>query len=153
MRRSRAIVAGVAVVALLVYAALISQTALALLRSGQPVGVGLGVVAFVFPVLTLWFIAREVMLARAVDRLTATLAGEDALEIDDLPRSPGGRIDRAVARERFEPARAAVDENPEEWRGWYRLGWAYDAAGDRRRAREALRYAVRLERRETEGPG
>ena len=33
------------------------------------------------------------------------LAAADELPVDDLPRSPGGRIDRAAAREAFEPAR------------------------------------------------
>ena len=42
--------------------------------------------------------------------------------------------------------RAAVEAEPESWQAWYRLGWAYDAAGDRRRARGALRRAVALER-------
>ena len=45
----------------------------------------------------------------------------------------------------FPTYRAAVEANPDDWRAWYRLGLAYDAAGDRRRAREAVRRAIRLE--------
>lgn len=143
----RSLWAALALIVLLgLYVVAVGERGVLLLRSGEAVGVALGAAVLIIPVLTLWFLVREVGQARAVDRLTGVLADEGALEVDDLPRSPGGRIDRAVAGERFEPARDAVVAEPDSWRAWYRLGWAYDAAGDRRRAREALRRAVRLER-------
>lgn len=143
----RSLWAALALIVLLgLYVVAVGERGVLLLRSGEAVGVALGAAVLIIPVLTLWFLVREVGQARAVDRLTGVLADEGALEVDDLPRSPGGRIDRVVAGERFEPARDAVVAEPDSWRAWYRLGWAYDAAGDRRRAREALRRAVRLER-------
>jgi Flp pilus assembly protein TadD len=69
------------------------------------------------------------------------LASTGELPVDDLPRSPGGRIDRAAADAAFEERRAAVERAPDDWRAWYHLAFAYDAAGDRRRARETLRRA------------
>jgi Flp pilus assembly protein TadD len=42
--------------------------------------------------------------------------------------------------------RAAVEAAPDDWGSWFRLGFAYDAAGDRKRARESLRRAARLHR-------
>lgn len=138
--------AGLVALVLLLYVAIVWQRAMALVGSGRGVAVALGTAILVIPLLTLWFLVREVAQALAVDRLTRRLAAEGALEVDDLPRSPGGRIDRAVARERFGPASDDVAASPQDWRAWYRLGWAYDAAGDRRRARGALRQAVRLER-------
>ncbi len=66
--------------------------------------------------------------------------------MDDLPRSPGGRVDREAARERFGTARDAVEAVPDDWRTWYHLAFAYDAAGDRKAARGALRTASRLHR-------
>ena len=42
--------------------------------------------------------------------------------------------------------RAAVEQTPDDWSAWFRLALAYDAAGDRRRARWATREAIRLER-------
>jgi len=39
-----------------------------------------------------------------------------------------------------------VEAAPEDWRGWYRLGHAYDLAGDRKRARSAMRQAIELAR-------
>ncbi len=43
--------------------------------------------------------------------------------------------------------RTEVEDDPDDWRRWYRLARAYDYAGDRRRAREAMKTAV-----QTAGP-
>jgi Flp pilus assembly protein TadD len=40
--------------------------------------------------------------------------------------------------------RAQAEAAPEDWRSWYRLALAYDAAGDRTRARAAARHALAL---------
>ena len=45
----------------------------------------------------------------------------------------------------FPRYRDEVTASPDDWRAWYRLGLAYDASGDRRRAREAVRRAITLE--------
>jgi Flp pilus assembly protein TadD len=37
-----------------------------------------------------------------------------------------------------------VEQSPEDWRAWFRLAHAYDVAGDRGRAREAMRKAIEL---------
>lgn len=143
-------IAGVVALALLLllYVGLVGQRAFALMGTGDAVGIVLGVAILVIPLLVVWFLVRELAQARAVDRLTRLLQTEGGLQIDDLPRSPGGRIDKAVAAERFDDAREGVESAPDDWRSWYHLGWAYDAAGDRRRARGALRTAVRMERTE-----
>jgi cytochrome c-type biogenesis protein CcmH/NrfG len=59
-----------------------------------------------------------------------------------LPRLPSGRVDRQAAEAWFDQQRAAVQQAPEGWQGWFRLAQAYNLAGDRRRAREALRTAI-----------
>ncbi|ACQ80721.1 tetratricopeptide TPR_2 repeat protein [Beutenbergia cavernae DSM 12333] len=146
--KRRALLGALAVVALLVlYAVAVGQRAVALVSSGEPVGIAMGVVAFVIPVLAVGLVARELMLARTVDRMATTLDAEGGLVVDDLPRSPGGRIDRGVATERFAEFRSRAERAPDDWRSWFHLAWAYDAAGDRRRAREAMRRAARLYRR------
>ena len=68
----------------------------------------------------------------------------DAGPVDDLPRRPSGRVDRAAADGMFADMRARVEERPDDWRSWFRLALAYDAAGDRTRAREAARHALAL---------
>jgi Flp pilus assembly protein TadD len=60
------------------------------------------------------------------------------------PRLPSGRVDRNAADARFDLRRVEVEADPADWRGWYRLALAYDDAGDRRRARAAMRHAIDL---------
>jgi hypothetical protein len=134
-------------VLLAIYLGVVVSRGVALVRTGEPVAVVLGLAVLVLPLLVLWLVAREWILAGRVQRMADELAAAGALPADDLPRSPGGRIDRAAARDAFESARAEVEQDPDDWARWYRLAFAYDAAGDRRRAREALRRAARMRAR------
>ncbi|GGM21723.1 tetratricopeptide repeat protein [Promicromonospora citrea] len=144
----RGLPGALAVTALLaLYVWQIAGRGLAMLRSGEPLLIGIGVGVLVIPLLVIGLIAREYRLAATVQRMADTLAADGELPVDDLPRSPGGRIDRAAADAAFEPRRAAVEEDPDDWRAWYNLAFAYDAAGDRGRARAALRTAAGLYRR------
>jgi cytochrome c-type biogenesis protein CcmH/NrfG len=148
-------VAGAAAVTVLlaIYLVVVASRATSLIGSGEGVGVVLGIALWVLPVVVVWLVAREWFLALDVQRMADELAAADELPVDDLPRSPGGRIDRAAARAAFEPARERVETDPDDWRSWYHLAFAYDAAGDRRRARGALRAASRLHRGKAEtGP-
>ena len=61
-----------------------------------------------------------------------------------LPTRPSGRPVRSAADELFAVRRREVEQAAEDWRAWYRLGLAYDDAGDRRRARQAIRHAITL---------
>jgi tetratricopeptide (TPR) repeat protein len=134
-----------AVTALLaLYVWQIAGKGVAMVGTGEPVLVGIGVGVLIIPLLVIGLIVREYRLAATVQAMADTLFAEGNLPVDDLPRSPGGRIDRSAADEAFEPYRVAVEAAPEDWRAWYHLAFAYDAAGDRRRAREALRRASRL---------
>ena len=146
-RRRTGLVAAVALSALLaLYVWLVGVRAVQLMGTGEPVGVALGVAFLVAPLLVLALIVREWLLALDVQRMADALAAAGELPVDDLPRSPGGRVDRAAARAAFEPHRERVDASPDDWRAWYHLAFAYDAAGDRSRARAALRTASRLHR-------
>lgn len=126
------------------YLVAVAGRGVALVRTGEPIGVALGAAVLVLPLLGAWLVVREWSLAVAVQRMADELAADEALPVDDLPRSPGGRIDRGAADDAFVAAREAVEVAPGDWAAWFRLGFAYDAARDRRRAREALRTAARL---------
>ena len=78
----------------------------------------------------------------------ARLAARDGMELDvsALPRRPSGRIERDAADALFDTVRAELDSDPDDWRRWYRLARAYDYAGDRGRAREAMKQASELHR-------
>jgi cytochrome c-type biogenesis protein CcmH/NrfG len=77
----------------------------------------------------------------------ARLIAADGMELDTtaLPRRASGRIERSAADALFATVRTEVEADPDDWRGWYRLARAYDYAGDRRRAREAMKTAVLLQ--------
>jgi hypothetical protein len=144
-RLPRGLLAAVVVTVLLaIYVWAIGGRGFAMVGTGEPVLVAIGLAVLVIPLLVVGLIVREFVLAARVQRMADELAGSGELPVDDLPRSPGGRIDRAAADDAFAPARAAVEADPDSWRAWYHLAFAYDAAGDRRRARAALRKASAL---------
>ena len=151
MKRSSVLGAVTLTALLAIYVVVVAARGLALLATGEPVGVVLGIGVLVLPLLAVALVVREWMLAVAVQRMADELAAAGALPVDELPRSPSGRIDRAAARVAFETARADAERHPEDWAARYRLGFAYDAAGDRRRARAALRLAARMRRDERTG--
>lgn len=147
MRFSRATLGAVALSLLLVlYIVTAARAGVALIRTGEPVAVGLGAAVLVLPALGLWLLAREWWLALAVQSMADELEVAGRLPVDDVPRWPSGRPERGAADVSFAAARAAVEAEPDSWERWFALGFAYDAARDRRRARMALRTAARLRR-------
>jgi hypothetical protein len=141
----------VATVAVAVYLVLLAGRAVELLRSGEPVAVALGVGVLVLPLLGAWMLVATWRSGLAVQRLSRRLEAEGGLpDTSDLPRRPSGRVDREAADAWFELRRAEVEKAPDDWRAWYRLAYAYDIAGDRKRARGVMRKAVELEAAESE---
>lgn len=138
---------GVVVMAVLlvVYVALVGQRAVLLLLSGDPVGIAMGVALIVLPILAIWGLGRELWFGVRAQQLAGRLEEDDALPDDEVMVRPSGRVVRTEGEAVFPRYRSDVEANPDDWRAWYRLGLAYDAAGDRRRAREAVRTAIRLE--------
>jgi cytochrome c-type biogenesis protein CcmH/NrfG len=105
----------------------------------------MGVALVVLPVIAVWAVGRELWFGVRAEQLGRRLEVEGALPQDDVAVRPSGRVMRGDADAVFPAYRADAEEHPDDWRAWYRLGLAYDAAGDRRRAREAVRTAIRLE--------
>jgi cytochrome c-type biogenesis protein CcmH/NrfG len=135
--------------ALLVYLVLLGRTAVLMISSGRAVAVVLGVALLILPAIGLWAMIATLRAGFAHQKL-ARLVVEDGMELDvsALPRRPSGRIERDAADALFDTVRAELDSDPDDWRRWYRLARAYDYAGDRGRAREAMRKAVELQGRE-----
>lgn len=138
---------GVAVMAALLalYIVLVAQRGVLLIASGQPIAVAMGVVLFVLPVIAAWALARELWFGVRAERLGRRLETEGGLPEQQVGVRPSGRVLKADGNAVFPAFRDDVEAHPDDWRAWYRLGLAYDAAGDRRRAREAVRRAISLE--------
>jgi len=132
------------VVILVFYAVLIGAKGVAFVASGEPVAVVLGIGVLVLPVLGLALVWREITFGRRSAELAAALEAEGGLPLDDLPRRPSGRVERTAADEAFGARQAEVEAEPQSWQAWYRLALAYDDAGDRTRARSAVRRAIEL---------
>jgi hypothetical protein len=133
-------------VAMLVYFALLGRDAITLIASGRPAAVGLGIALLIMPVIGGWAMIATLRAGFAHQRL-ARLIAADGMELDTgaLPRRPSGRIQRDAADALFATVRTEVEADPDDWRRWYRLARAYDYAGDRRRAREAMKTALHLQ--------
>lgn len=143
---SSRIAVGVMAALLLLYIALVAQRAWLLLVSGDPVGVTMGAVLVVLPVIAVWALWRELWFGVRAEQLGRRLEAEGEVPDDLVAVRPSGRVMRADGDALFPRFKAEVESAPEDWRAWYRLGIVYDAAGDRRRARAAVRTAIRLER-------
>jgi hypothetical protein len=136
--------AALAFAGLVLYLVAIGWRGVVLLRVGGVVPVLLGLALLALPLVGLWAVLREWRFGRATQAMAAELDARGQLPVDDLPRSPGGRVDRAAADAEFERFRREVDAEPGSWAAWFRLALGYDAAGDRRRARAAMRHAAEL---------
>jgi tetratricopeptide (TPR) repeat protein len=132
---------------LVLYIVLVGQRAVALFATGEGVAIGLGVGLVVLPLLGVFALVAEIRFGLATQSMVGELREAGELPVDDVPRRPSGRYDRAAADAAFPAYREAVERSPDDYRAWFRLGLAYDACGDRRRARQAIRWSLTLRRR------
>lgn len=136
---------GVMSALLLLYIVLVAQRAWALFVSGEPVAIAMGAALVILPFVAAWGLGRELWFGWRAEQLGRRLEAENALPDDIVTVHPSGRIMREDGDAVFPQYRAEVEAAPESWQAWYRLALAYDAAGDRKRARAAVRTAVRFE--------
>jgi len=144
---------GVTVMAVLLalYIVLVAQRAWLLLTSGEPIAIAMGIALVVLPVIAAWALGRELWFGVQAQRLGRRLESEGGLPQESVSVRPSGRVVREDGDAVFPAYRADVEAHPADWRAWYRLGLAYDASGDRRRARAAVRQAIQLETAERSG--
>ncbi len=131
---------------LVLYLTLALQQAVRFISTGVGIAVALGIALLVLPLIGFWALAVEVLFGVRSERLAKVLAASGGLPADDLPKRPSGRPDRDAALAVFPRYRAEVEADPQSWIAWFRLGLVYDACGDRRRARAAIRHSISLER-------
>ena len=104
----------------------------------------LGAAYFLVPFVAAWALISEVLFGARTEKLAKILETEGGLPEDTLPRTPAGRIVRSAADAEFEKYKAEAEAAPDDWRSWFRLSCAYDAAGDRKRARKSMRDAITM---------
>jgi cytochrome c-type biogenesis protein CcmH/NrfG len=131
---------------LALYIVLVGWRAVQLVQTGEPVGIAMGVALIVLPLIAAWALGRELWFGVRAEQLARRLEAEGGLPDDIVATTPSGRVTRADGEAVFPRYRAEVEQRPDDWRAWFRLSLAYDAAGDRTRARQAVRQAIRHER-------
>ncbi|MDT0321029.1 MULTISPECIES: hypothetical protein [unclassified Streptomyces] len=131
-------------VVLVGYFGLVGHRGVLLIGEGTWVTVPLGVAVLVLPLLGAWFLWRSAHFVLRANRLARELEAEGGLPVDDLARTPSGRVDRAAADAAFARRRAETEANPGDWRCWFRLAVAYHDARDTPRARKAMQHAIAL---------
>ncbi|MEF3118257.1 tetratricopeptide repeat protein [Streptomyces chrestomyceticus] len=129
---------------LVVYFVLVGSRGVLLIEQGTVLTVAFGVAVLILPFIGLWFLWHTTQFARKAGRLARELEAEGGLPVDELKRTPGGRIDRDSADEVFDRRRAETERAPDDWRAWFRLAVAYHDARDTPRARKAMQRAIAL---------
>ncbi|MGV8875985.1 MAG: hypothetical protein ACOH1K_00585 [Rhodoglobus sp.] len=106
----------------------------------------MGGALLVLPLIGFWALVAELAFIYRAERLVKILRVEGGLPEEVDERRPSGRPDPEAADRAFGRYRDEVEASGGSWRAWLRLGLAYDACGDRRRARWATRRAISLSR-------
>lgn len=142
---SRSKIGALVMTALLVtYVALLANTGIALLVTGVLVAQVMGALILTFPILGIWAIVVELKFGLATEKLVARVEAEGNWPDLGIETRPSGRAIRASADAAFKKFSDAVSEDETNWHAWFTLSLAYDACGDRRRARGAMRKAISL---------
>ena len=129
---------------LALYLVYTADRGVSLLLSGSVAGVVLGLGMILLPVLGAWALVREILFGTRIQMMAQQLSDSGDLAEDNLPRTPSGKVDCEAAAAEFESFAAAVEQEPENWKAWFNLACMYDAVGERKRARAAMRNAWSL---------
>lgn len=129
-----------------VYLTLVGERSIALVNSAQPVAIAIGSLMLFLPVVAAWGIFLELRFGLRIEKLGDVLKNENAWPRFDFEFRPSGRPTKESAEAIFGKYREAVEQDSANWKTWFALGLAYDAAGDRARARKAMRTAIAISR-------
>lgn len=129
---------------LIVYLALVGERSFALIATEDPVAVAIGYLMLFIPAIALWGIVMELRFGMRIEKLGKVLQIENAWPRFEFDLRPSGRPTKDSAQLVFQKFSDQVRQDENNWRNWFALGLAYDAAGDRPRARKAMRMAIKL---------
>jgi hypothetical protein len=123
------------------YVFLLGGRALTMLAEPNPVAIAMGVGMMVFPLFAVWAILREIKFGIDAEKITKRALAIELPELELVLR-PSGRATKESAALAFEAVKQNFDES--QWTQWLLLSEAYEASGDRKRARESMRKAISL---------
>jgi hypothetical protein len=126
------------------YLVLVAERSYALIVSGDPIGIAIGSTMLFLPAIAFWAIFMELRFGLRIERLGKILMDENAWPNFPFELRPSGRPTKASAEAVFDDFRQKVEADERNWKAWFALGLAYDAAGDRARARSSMREAISL---------
>lgn len=129
------------------YFALLGQQGYLFITQPSPVSKVMGFFILILPLFGAWGIYRELRFGLAIEKLGKTLEAEGAWPRFEFSVMPSGRANKAEAMLEFDKYRDEASNNPDNWRSWFALGLIYDACGDRKRARGAMRKAIERSKR------
>ncbi len=129
-----------------VYLTLVGERSIALVNSPQPIAVAIGALMLFLPAVAAWGIFLELRFGLRIEKLGEILKKENAWPRFEFELRPSGRPTRESAEAIFGKYQKLVENDESNWKVWFALGLAYDAAGDRARARKAMRSAIALSR-------
>jgi hypothetical protein len=136
--------AAISIALLATYLLLLSKWAVDMMAVGTPIGIALGVLVFTFPALGAYSIYRELRFGLKAEAMGKELDAAGEWPVFQLVLRPSGRPTKESADENFKVFAAIAEKNPDNWKNLFALSLAYDACGDRPRARKAMAEAMAL---------
>jgi len=130
----------------LVYVALLSNTGFKLIGMESLVAKAMGALILVFPVVAIWLTVMEFRFGSQMEKLSTKIEADGNWPELAFDYRPSGRPTKDSAAKVFEQVAKKVAAEEGNYLNWFALGLAYDASGDRRRARAAMRRALKLSR-------
>ena len=136
--------AGISIALLSVYLLLLANWAVGMIAVGSLLGIVMGILVLAFPILGAYAIYRELRFGLRVEKMGKELESKNEWPVFQLVLRPSGRPTRESADENFKMVAEAAKANPSDWKAQFALSLAYDACGDRPRARKAMAEAMAL---------
>lgn len=113
-----------------------------LLQEPDLVAKAMGFAILVLPVFAIWSVFSELRFGFRAQRLAEKLHAEGYGGLALEYRASGKATEESAKRE-FDRISAELNQQ-ESWQLWFQLGQSYEASGDRKRARAAIRKAIAL---------
>jgi len=126
----------------LLYVFLLFGRGIVLLQEPDPTVKIFGLAILVLPLFALWSIFSEIRFGIQSEALAKRLDTQGGPELN-LDYRPSGRATKDSAEREFLRISEELKSN-ESWELWFQLGQSYEASGDRRRARSAVRKSIAL---------